>query len=115
MFEMEGSPLFFHVISEFINCTVRCLLEQLSQFEDKNPHIKKCAVVNKSYKVTHLLRTELLRGWKILSIIVSEMVVADNGDRFDSCIDKKIYQNWLQFGLSWFEVITSDKNIVFLC
>lgn len=114
MFAIADNPLSLLPLYQVYNgkCNIISLETAVTILQKKFLHL---SLLCELMLLTHLLRTELLRSWEILSIIVSKVVIADNGDRFDSCTDKKIYQDWLQLGLPWFEVITSNKNIVFLC
>lgn len=56
-----------------------------------------------------LLGTELSLGAKILSIIVTEMVVACNGSELDSCVDEEINEGRLHLSLSRLKVISTNE------
>ena len=56
------------------------------------------------------LRPELLRSRQILSIIITQVIVTDNGSGFDTCVDQEIHQNRFEFGLSGFEIVSPDEN-----
>lgn len=54
----------------------------------------------------HLFRFELSWSAQIFAVVVSEMVVADDADRFDSGADQKVHQDTFDFGLAGFKVVT---------
>lgn len=58
---------------------------------------------------TNLFRTELLWGGKILSIVVSQMVVAYDRHRLDTGRNQKIDQHGFQLRLTGLEIIASDE------
>lgn len=43
---------------------------------------------------------------EVFSVVVAEVVVADNGDWFDTCVDEEVCERGFEFGLTGFEVIT---------
>lgn len=61
-----------------------------------------------------LLRSELFFGGQVLAVIVTQMVVANNGDGLQTSRDQKVDHDGLDLGLSGFEVITTNHNVVAL-
>jgi len=59
-----------------------------------------------------LLGTEGLRGGEIAAVVVSEMVVADNGDGLETGTNEEIDEDGLELGLTRLEVITTDNDVV---
>ena len=58
-----------------------------------------------------LLGPELLGSRQVLSVIVTEMVVASNGHGLNTRGDQPIDQNRLELGLTSLEVITTDGDV----
>ncbi len=65
-------------------------------------------------QLSHLFRSELLRGGEILAVVVAQVIVAHDGRRFDSGRDEEIHENRLDLRLTRFEVVAPDVNAVFL-
>jgi hypothetical protein len=65
-------------------------------------------------RLGNLLGTELLLGTQVLSIIVSEVVVAGNGSEPDTSVDQEVNEGGLHLGLARLEVITTNERIVLL-
>lgn len=59
-----------------------------------------------------LLGTELCRAAEVLSIVVTEMVVAHDGTDLETSTDKEVSKNALDLGLTRLEVITSNMDTV---
>jgi hypothetical protein len=60
------------------------------------------------------LGAELLLRAEILSIVVTEMIVAGNGSELDTSADQEVDQCRLHLGLTRLEIITSNECIVLL-
>lgn len=60
------------------------------------------------------LGLELSLGGEVLAVVVSEVVVADDGLRLDSGGDEELSEGSFEFGLSGLEVITDDEDFVLL-
>lgn len=65
--------------------------------------------------ILYLFGFESLWCTEVFSIIVAEVIVADDGLWFDASTHQEVSQHRLQFGLSRFEVISSYKNSLLLC
>lgn len=61
-----------------------------------------------------LLRSELFFGRQVLAVIVTQMVVANNGDGLQASRDQKVDHDGLDLGLAGFEVVTTNHDIVAL-
>jgi len=61
-----------------------------------------------------LLGSELFVRGEVLSVVVSQMVVAHDRDWLDSSSDQEIYQHTLVFGLSGFEVVSGNVDSLHL-
>ena len=62
----------------------------------------------------NLLGAELLVRAEILSIIVTQVVVAGNGGEFDTSVDQEVDECGLHLCLARLEVITSDESTMLL-
>lgn len=62
----------------------------------------------------NLFGAELERSGQVLSVIVAQVVVTDDGHGFDSRTDQEIHQHRLELGLARFEIVTANHDIVFL-
>ena len=60
----------------------------------------------------NFLASKLFRCHQIVSVIVSQMIVTNNRTRFDASADQKVDQYRFEFGLSRFEIITRDENLI---
>jgi len=58
------------------------------------------------------LASELLGSREVLSVIVTQVVVAHNGSWFQTSGDQEIDQNRLDLGLSRFEVVSTNEDVV---
>lgn len=61
-----------------------------------------------------LLRLELSLRGEVLSVVVSEVVVADDGLWLDSGGDEELGQGGLELGLSGLEIVTDNEDLVLL-
>jgi len=59
-----------------------------------------------------LLGTELCRAAEVLSVVVAEVVVADDGADLETSADKEVSKDALDLGLARLEVITSNVDAV---
>jgi len=59
----------------------------------------------------NLFGAELLWGRKILSVIVSQMIVTDNWNRFKTGTDQEVDQHRLELSLTRLEIVTTNKYI----
>ena len=59
----------------------------------------------------YLFGTELLRGREIFAIVVAQMVVADDRNRFQAGADQEINQHRFQLGLTGLEVVSADEHV----
>lgn len=61
-----------------------------------------------------LLGAELLLRAQVLTIIVTKVVVAGNGGKFDTGVDQKVNKSRLHLGLARLEIVTTNEGIVLL-
>lgn len=59
-----------------------------------------------------LLGAELLWCRQVLSVVVTQVVVADDGGRLESCGDEEVNHDRLHLGLTTLEVVSSDGDVV---
>jgi len=74
--------------------------------------IRRYHVIN-NIALGYLLGPELGRSSEILSVVVTEVIIADNCDGLNPSTNKKVDENRLELGLSLFEVISTNENLVF--
>ena len=63
----------------------------------------------------YLFRSECLWCAKVLAVIVTQMVVTDNGLRFDTRANQKVDEYRLQLGLSRLEIISGNEHLPLVC
>ena len=61
-----------------------------------------------------LLGPELRRRGEVVPVIVAQVVVGHDGLWLDARIDEKVDQHGLELGLSGFEVVAADENLLLL-
>ena len=53
----------------------------------------------------------MLRGRKVLAVVISQMVVTDNGYRLEAGADQKVNQHGLEFRLARLEIVTTNEDV----
>lgn len=87
-----------HVID---NVTLRNLERKSFLIPDRNLYLR-----------TYFFRSELARSRQILAVIISQMIVAHNRYRFDASTHQEVDQYGFDFGLSRFEIISSNEDVM---
>jgi hypothetical protein len=59
-----------------------------------------------------LLGSELLRSRQVLAIVVTQVVVADDGGELEASGDEEVGEDGFDLGLSGLEVVSSDVDVV---
>mmetsp|Transcript_21361 Transcript_21361/g.43111 ORF Transcript_21361/g.43111 Transcript_21361/m.43111 type:complete len:373 (-) Transcript_21361:610-1728(-) len=60
----------------------------------------------------YLLGTELRGGAQVLPVVVAQMIVGDDGHGFDPGRNQEIDQDRFHFGLTGFEIVAGDEDLV---